>query len=410
MTETVIKAILQKVLKDVVPTGTEKKKLESIINFTKNKITKALSDKKVNAEVIVGGSVAKGTWLHDNHDVDFFVKFNLKYKDGEIGKILSNVLKSAFGKLEVVHGTRDYYHIYLKGFKLEIVPVLAIKDPKDAKNSMDASSFHIDYIKKKIFANPNLADEIRLLKTFAYAQNAYGAETQVAGFSGYVLELLTCYYGSFNKLMAEWDKKKPKIYIDMERRFKDVSEINKTLSTSKTVSPIILIDPVLKERNACAALDDKTFAKMLFALRMFKRKPSIEYFKIKPSTIKKDSKKRGTILVEYKLKNDNDVYLSKIKSRLEDVVRKLNREKILVYSYGVTDKNAFVEVETLKLSSYRKHMGPNIWIGPEYFDKFIRKWPNAYVYDTSIVVDVKRSFSDIRQFVSKILKESLGNI
>jgi len=404
-----IKNIFKKVLKEVVPTESEKKKLDAVINFTKTRISKALSEKKVHANVVLGGSVAKGTWLHNNCDVDFFIKFDQKYEKEDIGKLLGKVIKYVFKGIKTVHGTRDYYQVNIKGYNLEIVPVLAVKHPKDAKNSMDASPFHVKYIKEKIEAHPGIANEIRLLKTFAYAQNTYGAETFISGFSGYVIELLMVHYGSFSKLVESWDNIKPKIYIDIEKHFENLSEAEKLLSKSKTSSPIILIDPVLKERNACAALDERTFARMLFAIRMFKRKPIIDFFKQK----KVKTKTRGTVIATYKLDKsmlENDVYMAKVKSALASAVRRLERSKILVYGYGFTDSTAFIEIETLKLSKYRKHKGPAVWINPDFFDKFVKKWKSSYVQGTDIVVDVKREFSDIKSYALKIIKEEMKNV
>lgn len=418
MNEALIKNVFQKVLKEIVPSQSERKKVNNIINFAKEKINQALSKHKIEAEVIVGGSVAKDTWLHNNHDIDFFVKFDTKYKDQDIGKILGTVLKSSFGKIKTLHGTRDYYHVFINKYKFEIVPVLAISNPKEAKNSIDVSPFHVDYVKKKLNQDPQLSNQIRLFKKFAHSQGVYGAETFVSGFSGYVCELLIINYGSFLNLINAWENAKPKIVIDIEKQFLSTEEIISTLPESKTNSPIILIDPVLKERNACAALDYKTFSKMLFALRLFLRKPSTSFFKKKSTTIniiKKLSKKHGTILVYYKLKKQgnqkDDVYMSKIKSRLERIITELGKNNIEVYNYGFTEDNfAFIELETIKLSKQEKHYGPYPWIEPKFFDQFIKKWPKAYVWDTNLVVDIQRPFKDIRSFVLKLLKEELGNV
>lgn len=404
-----IKNIFKKVLKDVVPTETEKRRLEAIINLTKEKINKSLDKKNIDAEVIVGGSVAKNTWLHNNYDIDLFVRFDLRYSNEDIGKMLGKVIKTVFKKIKTVHGTRDYYNVNFKGYNLEIVPVLAVKEPKDAKNSMDASPFHIKYVKEKIEEHPEIANEIRLLKTFAYAQNAYGAETFISGFSGYVLELLMIHYKSFQNFVVAWDEINPKVYIDIEKQFNDESEIEAQLSKDKINSPIVIIDPVLKVRNACAALDYNTFARMLFALRLFKRNPSIDFFKQK----KTKKKNHGTILVKYKLNKpmlENDIYMAKIKSSLESAVKKLRKNDIMIYNHGFTDSTAFIEIETLKLSNFRKHIGPNVWINPDFFDKFVKKWKNCYIYDTSIVVDVKREFSDVKKYASKVLKEEMKNV
>ena len=42
---------------------------------------------------------------------------------------------------------------------------------------------------------------IRIAKAFCHANNSYGAESYINGFSGYALELLVYYYGSFLKFI-----------------------------------------------------------------------------------------------------------------------------------------------------------------------------------------------------------------
>jgi tRNA nucleotidyltransferase (CCA-adding enzyme) len=406
-------AVIKKALKDVAPSKAERKKLTAVINFARAKLERSLKKQKLSAEVVVGGSVGKGTWLRGNHDIDLFVRFDLSYSNQDIGKLLGKAARPTFKNTKTLHGTRDYYQSKVKGYDLEIVPVIAIAEAKDAKNSMDASPFHIDYVANRIRANPALADEIRLLKAFAYANDVYGAESFVSGFSGYVLELLVINYGSLLHLIDAWDRARPKIIIDIEKHYHDQAQLEKTMSSSKLASPVIIVDPVLKERNACAALDEATFAKMLFALRQFKRKPSASFFKLHETTLaeaKRLSKKRGTILVYRQIspkEKEDLVHMAKLRSRLEQAVTRIRKSGISVYGHGFLKDAAYVELETLKLSKFRKHAGPPAWVSPKFFDIFIKKWPKAYIYGSSLFADVNRGFSDIRKFSEKVLREEL---
>jgi len=56
-------------------------------------------------------------------------------------------------------------------------------------------------------------------------------------------------------------KIKDKIVIDIEKHYKNKQAVLMDLNSSKLHSPIILIDPTYKERNALAALSSETFRK-----------------------------------------------------------------------------------------------------------------------------------------------------
>ena len=54
-----------------------------------NEINKEIKNNKINATCVKGGSVAKGTFIKGDFDIDLFVKFNFKeYKDFELSNLL----------------------------------------------------------------------------------------------------------------------------------------------------------------------------------------------------------------------------------------------------------------------------------------------------------------------------------
>lgn len=415
-----IKNTIQNLLKNITPSETEMKKIEAIINFSKETLNSEFKKRAIKAEAFVGGSVAKGTWIKNQHDIDMFVKFDMEYKDKDIGKILGEVVRSMFPKAELLHGTRDYHKVNYKGYEIEFVPVLGVASPAEATNSMDASLFHVDYIRNKIKERSDLIKQIRIFKTFAKAQGIYGAETHISGLSGYVVELLMVHYKTFENLVNSMEDIRPPVYIDIENHYKTVSDIKSSLEKPKLHSPIIIIDPVFKQRNASAALEQKVFSNMVLALRSFSRKPSLSYFKPKKitlDTIKKISKQRGTLLVTktiIKKYPKEDIFLAKLKKRLEKVDVELEREGIEVYEHGyiIDDKSIkiFFEIETLKLSKFKKHYGPPVWIDKDNYNAFVRKYKNVYVDNINLVTDVKRKSTNIKEIVTDYLNKELKKL
>lgn len=72
----------RKILEDIKPTESEKKKVKALSDYLISFINKKAVDKEIYAEAVLVGSVAKETWLSrgpgsDTADVDIFIKFPL---------------------------------------------------------------------------------------------------------------------------------------------------------------------------------------------------------------------------------------------------------------------------------------------------------------------------------------------
>ncbi|MEK6833372.1 MAG: nucleotidyltransferase domain-containing protein, partial [Nanoarchaeota archaeon] len=181
--------ILKEILKKVEPSEDDLKYIKDYANIFSRNIKKNLKKYKIDAEIFIGGSFAKGTVIKkDNYDVDIFIRYDKKYKNEEI----SILTKKALGKSKdvfVIHGSRDYFRInYEKNFFIELIPVKKINNPKEHENITDLSYLHVRYINKKI-KSKKILDEIKIAKAFCYANGCYGAESYIHGFSGYSLEL-----------------------------------------------------------------------------------------------------------------------------------------------------------------------------------------------------------------------------
>ena len=275
-----INSVLKEALKKVKPSGKEAGEIEILLKKFTERLRKSIKNLGVDAEIFVGGSVAKGTSIKKKvYDADIFLRFNRKYED--ISNLTEKILKG-FKKTKI-HGSRDYFRIKAsRKIVLEIVPVLRIKSPKEARNITDLSYFHVNYAKRKF--PKKIIDEIILAKAFCHAKNCYGAESYIRGFSGYGLELLVYHYKSFLNFLKAISKpslnsgNQEKIIIDTEKKFRNKNEILMDVNSSKLQSPVILIDPTHRERNALAALSWETFRKFQKAGRKFLKKPSIRDF------------------------------------------------------------------------------------------------------------------------------------
>ena len=313
-----IDSILAEVLERVEPPHEELKIINESLEDFLEKIKKKIKVLKINAEVFVGGSFAKNTVIKkDYYDVDVFVRFDKKYKDDEISELTKNLLKN-IKEVSVIHGSRDYFRVKVNSyFFIEVIPVIKVAKSSEARNITDLSYSHVKYINKKV-KNKKVLDEIKIAKAFCHANNCYGAESYINGFSGYGLELLVYHYGSFLKFIRAVSKIADKEVIDIEKYYRNKPTVLMDLNGSKLQSPIVFIDPTHKQRNVLAALSEETFEIFKKECKKFLKSPSIKAFEIKKTDldkVKQDAKKKGQefILLEAKTgKQEGDVAGSKL--------------------------------------------------------------------------------------------------
>lgn len=270
---------IDKVLKqvDFSVAVSEVREIKKECNELIKELKAILKKQKIKADIFVGGSFAKGTIVRSNkQDIDIFVRFDSKYDN--ISEILEKIVSKIKGyKTEKVHGSRDYFRLAGKDeIEFEIVPVIKVKSPKEARNITDLSYFHVNYVKNKL--NGKIAREVVLAKAFCKALEVYGAESYINGFSGYALECLIIYYKSLGKMLRELSKAKDKVIIDSAKFYKKKSDIMISLNESRLQSPIVLVDPTWKERNVLAALNNESFEKFKVGALRFLKSPKAEFF------------------------------------------------------------------------------------------------------------------------------------
>jgi len=311
--------ILRQVLEKIEPPKEELTLIQNSVKDFIKTFEKKLKSARIKAEIFIGGSFAKNTVIKkDSYDVDIFIRFDKKYKEEDISKLTKKLLGNSKNIMKI-HGSRDYFKIKIgPSFFLEIVPVIKVKNSKNYENITDLSYSHVRYIRKKV-KSQKILDDIRIAKAFCYANNCYGAESYIEGFSGYSLELLVYYYQGFTKFLRAMEKTdKNKVVIDIEKYYKNKSQVLMDLNSAKLDSPVILIDPTYKQRNALAALSNETFKKFQKSCKTFLKAPSLSAFEIQKTDLEKikrnaKKKKQEFLLLEAKTnKQVGDIAGSKL--------------------------------------------------------------------------------------------------
>ena len=387
---------MKSILKRIKPTPKEKK---NYLHIASSFITKL--QKQTKAKVILGGSAKKGTIISGNHDIDLFVAYPSGTKN--LSDTLHKSLKKAFPKqkIERLHGSRDYFQTNYNNFTLEIVPIIAIKKAEQAENITDISPLHAQWVNKK--ANNKVKDEIRLLKQFCKASKLYGAESFIAGFSGYILEILAINYGSLNAVFKATQKWKKKQIVDPENYYKkDMALFH--INTSKLNSPLVIVDPVDKSRNAAAALSREKYNLFIKLAKKYLKKPEEKYF-IKEELDLEDLRKKKAILLEViPKKGKHDVVGMKLLKSFEHIKQELSSFGIKQADWEWQEGKAIfyfvTEREKLLLETVRT--GPPAKL-KEHVKDFKKKNKKTFVRNGRIMAKIKTERPERDNFVDNLL-------
>lgn len=402
---------MNSILTIIKPSPEEQKRVSLVTRTFLEKLNKKLK----NATALLGGSGAKGTWLSGNHDLDIFVlypKQTYASRSEELSNFMEKSLKLAFPKQELrrVHGSRDYFQMSFDGYSLEVVPILKITKPEQAVNITDISPLHTKWVKRQ---PAKIKDEILLAKQFCKAHRFYGAESYIGGFSGYVLEILVSYYGSFEKLLRASQRWRKRDVIDIEKHYPKKDACFQ-LNQSKIISPLIVIDPVDKNRNAAAALSEEKWDFFRKKAADYLKNPASSFFEPKKVTLdswRKEIQELGRhgVWLDLSLpEGKEDVVGVKMVKALKFISQELSPFWVLSSGW-IWDKrlsaSLHVEVKSKFRPSEEIKIGPPLHLS-EFVADFKKKNKNAYVENDRIKAKIKISQVTLEENIKVILGKS----
>ncbi len=411
-----MKKVIDAVKSAIIMDSEESERLSVVMSEFEEKVTTELSKQGVVANLFVGGSVGKGTCLPGIHDIDYFMRFDLKkYGEENLSEVCEGVLSGIFKDVLRLKGSRDYFRVKIDEYEIEIIPVLYIKRINQAKNLTDQSPFHVNWIKKKVKSKKNLDFDMRLAKQFLRASNVYGAESWIGGFSGHVTEILVVYYGGFENFLKAMLKWKDKTIIDVEKVYKG-KDILDILDDAKTVGPLIVVDPVDKDRNAAAALGLDKFELLRSKSEKFLKKPHKKFFSELETTVD-DIKKMGKsncVLIWKSPPEDEkmDVSGAKMVKYAVHISRMFKNEEFIVLDSGMywnkhDDGLVWVIVDKKDLSKKQLIKGPQTFGMQTHIMAFKKKyarrknWREGYHY----YAEIPRKYTKVDQILRLIKKD-----
>ena len=413
-----LEEICADVLEKITPSPREKKRILTLAKELTEKVKEAAKEAGVEADVRVEGSVAKGTWLSEEPDIDIFMRVPTTMPREAFGTICLEIARKATKGSKQIERFAD--HPYLEAItdkvRINIVPCYRVKRGEWI-SATDRTPFHTDYVKPLL--DERKCGEVRLLKKFMKGMGVYGAEIKVGGFSGYLCELLTLNYGSFVEVLKSVANWKEKTIIDYEGYYKGrEKEAEKIFE-----EPLVIVDPVDKGRNAAAAVRKERLDEFVAAARTFLKTSHLNFFY--PQDVKAlDTKKlvrtiktRGSTLLFVKFGKVGavpDVLWGQLYKSQRSLRKMLQQHDFPIIRDCVwsdeENLNLFIfEVECRFLPLMKKHLGPPLRKKAEC-EKFLRKHLGAVntisgprVETGRWVVEIKRKHTDVVDLLLKKL-------
>ncbi len=396
-----MKKIISEVKKTIIPSLTLQKS---------KKQTAELAFKLVEAEIKkwpevidleFGGSLAKGTWLTKNADVDIFVKFKNDTSERKFEEISKKIGFSSMKNYSpyVRYSEHPYVEAKIKNTKINVVPCYDV-NLGEWKSSADRSPFHTKFMKKNL--TPKMRDEVRLLKTFFQSAGIYGAEIAKQGFSGYVSEVLIINFGSFENVIKSLAKVQENYVIGKTSQIFD--------------TPIVIVDPIDSNRNLAAAISEENIGKCILNCRAFQLNPSKKFFGSK-KFLKSKINFENILIVKFNYEiRSPDIIWGQIKRATKSLKTQLELGGFKVLrttSYNDETEEAylmFLLESPIIPKKYSK-------VGPEFFrekdcrsfiSKNISKTELMWINDERKIVSLqKRKIFEAEKFLIEFLKNNL---
>jgi tRNA nucleotidyltransferase (CCA-adding enzyme) len=319
--------IFEQVLKKIKPTTAQQKTNKKIVNEVTGKLRKFINK---DVKICMVGSFAKGTHIMSKKEFDIFLLFPKTYSKKQISDLCIAWGRKAFKRHRLAYAEHAYIKLKHKTYQIDLVPAYRIARASEKATSVDRSPFHTIYVNKKL--KQSRKDDVRILKQFFKAQNIYGAELRVEGFSGYLAELLIINYGGIINLFKATEEWTIPVVIDIETHGTE----------QKFNTPMIVIDPVDMNRNVAAVVSATSLSRFIFYARRFLHNPSLHLFFPEK---KKATRKRLLNIIRDR-KTSLNIYEFDAPDVVEDIL--WPQLKRTVYSL----KNRFKELEFRFMGMY----------------------------------------------------------
>jgi tRNA nucleotidyltransferase (CCA-adding enzyme) len=418
---TVLGKLFSKILSDIVPTEEEIADVSEYSNELMGRL-KAVMPKDV--EIILAGSVARGTQIRGKSDIDIFLLFPKYLSEREMESKALELSKKVVSKAKGEHYEINYAeHPYLKLINekrlisADIVPAFKIRDSSERASAVDRTQLHNIFVLENL--NKKQKDDVRVLKYLLQRHNIYGAESSKHAFSGYLCELLIAHYGSIIKLLEAVSITKMPLFIDVKNNIELSGEAIDKEKTKKFNAPLIVIDPTDSNRNVAASVSEESISRLILISRMLLEKPNLKTFygykyseNESVSGLDKFLKSTGLEIDSlcFKLSKISEdtlwPQLKKLKNRIEIEATNNGFSQVLSFSRIEDGLGVIAFLHDEHKMHTRKIIGPEITI-KNASSEFIKKHSGSMkitVEGKRLAAIEKSRYTDVNDMLTKLLK------
>jgi tRNA nucleotidyltransferase (CCA-adding enzyme) len=198
--------------------------------------------------------------------------------------------------------------------------------------------------------------------------------------------------------------KENKIILDPEKLYKNQIEIKMLMNESKMHSPIVLVDPTFKDRNALAALSNETLNTFKKACVSFLNNPSLNFFIKKDQEREFRNKNKSNIkdLITLEInthRQSGDIAGTKLKKAYNFLLHDMKRFFDIKDSFFTYDEKEN-KAKIIIIAKTKKEI---IFTGPpiemkEQFQKF-KKMHNKIIIKNKISSAIEKGYSSFKEFL-----------
>ena len=374
-----MKELIEEALKQVEPKLEERERLLNLKDKILNEINN-LGIKNIEPKVV--GSIAKGTFL-EGTDIDIFLLFQ---KGTNLKKEGLNLARKILPNGKELYAQHPYLRGEIEGVGIDLVPCFAIDNSTKSISAVDRTPFHTDWVVSNI---SGLENEVRLTKQFLKAIGAYGANSAIGGFSGYLVEILCIKYGGFLNLVKEMSQWRPPIIIN---------KIDEAPN-----SPIMICDPVDDKRNVAAGVTLKGLGTAILASKSFIDKPSMNFFF--PEYKEREFQGNLTSIVLTLPKGTEETVMPWLQKQGRKIYSALSDFEPIAWNVNMGEEGYIViETGVRELPEIVSHKGPAPWENGAI--EFLKKYPNATLNNERLEIGKKPKKRTIDDVVKTLLPEA----
>ncbi|MFH1750604.1 MAG: CCA tRNA nucleotidyltransferase [Candidatus Micrarchaeota archaeon] len=345
--------IFSLVAKRVSPTLEEAREEKAFAEKIRARLQRAFSKR---ATLFFVGSTARDTGIRGDRDIDIFVAFPKgKKKEAIVKDTVATVKRTLPANWEMHYAEHPYLQGKMQGYKLEVVPCFKIEVNEGIISAVDRTPLHAQYLQKHL--SEKQKRDVRVLKALLKAHGIYGAELEVAGFSGLVCEYLILNYRSLQNLLSASSSWAPPIVLDIEDYYdQEYSALEKRFET-----PLIIIDFIDRNRNAAAAISPRSFSKFIAISRAFLSAPSEKFFSLQsPSypakALENEIARRNLIIIKTRRPGGliTDIMVPQLRRSESALAKQLQMRDFRVFNSGsfYDEQNCYILLEIENPSAY----------------------------------------------------------